>query len=97
LVNPLSDTDLHNAFFGNGGKFGPFFPTREEREAFAKTPEYEEIVRMLAVLQCFKVRSVLSVGENVRTKNDLARNIEQKKNAQKNRQAKPRRALVPTS
>ena len=38
-----SATDLHNAFFGNGGKFGELFPTRSEREAFAKTPEYEQI------------------------------------------------------
>jgi hypothetical protein len=41
-----SDADLHNAFFGNGGKFGQLFPTRQEREGFAKTPEYEEIVRI---------------------------------------------------
>jgi hypothetical protein len=53
-----SDTDLHNAFFGNGGKFGQFFPTREEREAFAKTPEYEEIVRIRASLARRKRRSL---------------------------------------
>lgn len=41
-----SATDLHNAFFGIGGEFGKLFPTRTEREAFAKTPEYEEIVRI---------------------------------------------------
>ena len=45
-----SATDLHNAFFGIGGKFGELFPTREEREAFLKTPEYQEIVRLRASL-----------------------------------------------
>jgi hypothetical protein len=53
-----SDTDLHNAFLGNGGKLGQFFPTREEREAFAKTPEYEEIVRIRASLARRKRRSL---------------------------------------
>ena len=53
-----SDTDLHNAFFGNGGKFGQFFPPREDREAFAKTPEYEEIVRIRASLARRKRRSL---------------------------------------
>lgn len=38
-----SATDVHNAFFGNGGKFSELFPTRSEREAFVKTPEYEQI------------------------------------------------------
>jgi hypothetical protein len=41
-----SSRDLHNVFFGNGGKFGQLFPTRAEREAFMLTPEYEEIVRI---------------------------------------------------
>lgn len=41
-----SATDLHNAFFGVGGKFAELFPTRPEREAFAKTPEYQEILRL---------------------------------------------------
>ena len=45
-----SATDLHNAFFGVGGKFGELFPTRAEREAFAKTPEYEAILRLRAAL-----------------------------------------------
>jgi hypothetical protein len=45
-----SAADLHNAFFGVGGKFGELFPTRAEREAFAKTPEYQEIVRLRAAL-----------------------------------------------
>jgi hypothetical protein len=38
--------DLHNAFFGNGGEYGKLFPTRAEREAFARTPEYREIVKI---------------------------------------------------
>lgn len=41
-----SPTDLHNAFFGNGAEYGKLFPTRAEREAFAKTREYKEIVRI---------------------------------------------------
>jgi len=41
-----SGTDLHNAFFGNGGQYGKLFPKREQREAFSKTPEYQEIVRI---------------------------------------------------
>jgi len=45
-----SATDFHNAFFGIGGKFGELFQTRSEREAFAKTPEYQEIVRLRAAL-----------------------------------------------
>jgi len=45
-----SATDLHNAFFGIGGKLSEIFPTRAEREAFAKTPEYAEIVRLRAAL-----------------------------------------------
>lgn len=44
-------TDLHNAFFGNYGKFGELFPTRAEREGFLETPEYQEIVRIRAALQ----------------------------------------------
>ena len=52
-----TDTDLHNAFFGNGGKFGQLFPTRQQREAFAKTPEYAEIVRIRAALAKRKRRS----------------------------------------
>jgi hypothetical protein len=39
-------TDLHNVFFGNGGKFGQLFTTREERTAFFETPEYREIVEI---------------------------------------------------
>jgi hypothetical protein len=53
-----SGVDLHNAFFGIGGKFGELFPTRAEREAFLKTPEYQEIVRLRAALnQSAKVAS----------------------------------------
>ena len=53
-----SAVDLHNAFFGIGGKFGELFPTREEREAFIKTPEYQEMLRIRAALtQSDKVAS----------------------------------------
>jgi hypothetical protein len=45
-----SAVDLHNAFFGVGGKFAALFPTRDEREAFAETPEYREILRLRALL-----------------------------------------------
>jgi phage anti-repressor protein len=45
-----SATDLHNAFFGIGGRFAELFPTRAEREAFAKTPEYQEILRLRSAL-----------------------------------------------
>jgi len=45
-VRAASGTDLHNAFFGNGGEYGKLFPTRAEREAFSRTPEYQEIVRI---------------------------------------------------
>ncbi len=45
-----SATDFHNAFFGIGGKFGELFPTRAEREDFAKTAEYQEILRIRANL-----------------------------------------------
>jgi hypothetical protein len=38
--------DLHNVFFGIGGKFGQLFPTREEREAFMRSPEFAEIDRI---------------------------------------------------
>lgn len=46
-----SATDFHNAFFGVGGRFAELFPTRAEREAFAKTPEYQEIVQLRAALR----------------------------------------------
>lgn len=46
-----SSVDFHNAFFGIGGKFGELFPTRAEREAFLKTPEYREIFRIRAELR----------------------------------------------
>jgi hypothetical protein len=48
--NAKSAVDWHNAFFGIGGKFGELFPTRAEREAFAKTPEYREIQRLRTAL-----------------------------------------------
>ena len=41
-----SATDLHNAFFGNGGQLQKLFPTRNEREAFLRTPEYLEITQI---------------------------------------------------
>jgi phage anti-repressor protein len=41
-----SATDLHNAFFGVGGKFGELFPTRAQRERFLETAEYQEICRI---------------------------------------------------
>jgi phage anti-repressor protein len=50
-LSAKSATDLHNAFFGIGGKFGELFPTRAERETFAQTPEYQEIIRLRAALQ----------------------------------------------
>jgi hypothetical protein len=43
-------TDFHNAFFGIGGKFGEIFPTRDEREEFANTSEYQEIRRLRSSL-----------------------------------------------
>jgi hypothetical protein len=46
-----TSVDFHNAFFGIGGKFGELFPTRAEREAFLKTPEYREIFQMRAELR----------------------------------------------
>jgi hypothetical protein len=46
-----SATDFHNAFFGIYGRFGEMFPTRAEREAFAQTPEYHEIVRIRVELR----------------------------------------------
>lgn len=45
-----SGTDLHNAFFGNGGQFQKLFSTREQREAFLRTPEYQEIARIQEAL-----------------------------------------------
>jgi hypothetical protein len=47
-IAPKCDTatDLHNAFWGIGGKLGQLFQTREEREAFMRTPEYAEIARI---------------------------------------------------
>ena len=43
-------TDFHNAFFGIGGRFGELFPERVQREAFAKTAEYREILELRAAL-----------------------------------------------
>lgn len=53
-----SAVDLHNAFFGVGGRFAELFPTRAEREEFATTPEYREILRLRTALpQADKVAS----------------------------------------
>jgi hypothetical protein len=41
-----TERDLHNVFFGIGGKVGQLFPTRSEREAFWLTPEFAEIDRI---------------------------------------------------
>jgi hypothetical protein len=46
-----SATDVHNAFFGIGGRFGELFPTREEREAFFRTAEYQEIKQIRLALR----------------------------------------------
>jgi hypothetical protein len=46
-----SSVDFHNAFFGIGGRFGELFPDRAEREAFAKSAEYREIVQLRAALR----------------------------------------------
>ncbi|MEO8498380.1 MAG: hypothetical protein ABI614_25235 [Planctomycetota bacterium] len=43
-----TETELHNAFFGVGGRFGELFPTRSERSDFQNTAEYMEIGRILA-------------------------------------------------
>jgi hypothetical protein len=45
-----SGTDLHNAFFGNGGECGRLFPTREERDDFYRSDEYQEIARIQEAL-----------------------------------------------
>jgi hypothetical protein len=45
-----SFTDFHNTYFGIGGKFSILFPTRAEREEFATTPEYQEILQLRASL-----------------------------------------------
>jgi hypothetical protein len=39
--------EAHNALFGIGGKCGTLFPTRSDRTAFGKTPEYEQISQLL--------------------------------------------------
>jgi len=53
-----SATDLHNAFFGIGGKFGELFPTRTQRADFLETSEYQEICR---------IRESLRQGEKAAT------------------------------
>ena len=46
-----SSVDFHNAFFGIGGRFGELFPERAEREAFAKTAEYQQILELRSELR----------------------------------------------
>ena len=46
VATGASATDVHNAFFGNGGRFGQLFPTRAEREAFMQTDEYDQICQI---------------------------------------------------
>ena len=43
--------ELHNAFFGIGGKCVELFPSQTERTAFAKTTEFQEISKILQSLQ----------------------------------------------
>lgn len=47
-------TDVHNAFFGNNGRFIELFPTRAEREAFMETAEYQEICRIRLKLRALE-------------------------------------------
>ncbi len=46
VARGASATDVHKEFFGNGGRFAELFPSRAEREAFMRTPEYQEIARL---------------------------------------------------
>ena len=46
-----SSVDFHNVFFGIGGRFGELFPEQAEREAFAKTPEYRQILELRSELR----------------------------------------------
>lgn len=43
--------ELYNALFGIGGRLGELFPTPGDRTAFAKTPEYREIMSLLEQAQ----------------------------------------------
>ncbi len=42
--------EMHNDFFGIGAPYGKLFPTEAERQEFAKSPEYREIIRLRASL-----------------------------------------------
>jgi hypothetical protein len=53
-----SAIDVHNAFFGNGGKFHELFPSRVQREDFLKTVEYQEICRIRIALRQAQKASV---------------------------------------
>jgi len=46
-----SSVDFHNAFFGIGGRLGELFPSRAERNAFFRSPEYEKIFELRAALR----------------------------------------------
>jgi hypothetical protein len=39
--------EAHNALYGLGGKCGALFPTKEDRTAFAKTAEHDQISQVL--------------------------------------------------
>ncbi len=41
-----SPRELHNVFFGIGGKVGQLFPTREQRDVFFRSAEFAEIDRI---------------------------------------------------
>jgi hypothetical protein len=42
--------DLHNTVYGIGGKFGELMPTKSERAAFVKTPEFQQTADLVAAL-----------------------------------------------
>lgn len=42
--------DLHNALYGIGGKCAQLLPTPEARTAFAKTPEYAAVQKIMQIL-----------------------------------------------
>jgi len=54
--------ELHNAFYGIGGKFIELFPSQTERAAFSQTQEFREIS---AIIQSFQTAGDASsaVGE----------------------------------
>ena len=59
LAPSINDAySFHNALFGIHGKFGKLFPTQEEREAFIKTDEYQEIKALQAEVESRKIETV---------------------------------------